>query len=87
MNVKQGIVPMAPSNAETADAQATSLNSGSDTASQPSAERRKVRFPSGNSTCAAWHYPGTNGACVSLDQQIDDEGAAGLTLTVQQWQQ
>ena len=73
MNVKQGIVPMAPSNAETADAQATSLKSGSDAAPQPSAERRKVRFPSGNTTCAAWHYPGTNGACVIM--------AGGLAVT------
>jgi uncharacterized protein len=29
-------------------------------------ERQKVRFPSGNETCAAWHYPGTNGACVIM---------------------
>ena len=73
MNVNQGIVPMAPSNAETAGAQATSLRSGSATAPQPSAERRKVRFPSGNTTCAAWHYPGTNGACVIM--------AGGLAVT------
>jgi uncharacterized protein len=33
---------------------------------QPSAERRKARFPSGDTTCAAWHYPGTNGACVVM---------------------
>jgi hypothetical protein len=33
---------------------------------QPSAERRKGRFPSGDTTCAAWHYPGTSGACVVM---------------------
>ena len=32
----------------------------------PSTERRKVHFPSGGTTCAAWHYPGTNGACVIM---------------------
>src|SRR3954468_17129480 len=26
-------------------------------------ERVKVRFPSGDDQCAAWHYPGANGAC------------------------
>jgi predicted alpha/beta hydrolase len=26
----------------------------------------KVRFPSGDTECAAWHYPGTNGACVIM---------------------
>lgn len=29
-------------------------------------ERRKVRFPSVGTACAAWHYPGTNGACVVM---------------------
>jgi fermentation-respiration switch protein FrsA (DUF1100 family) len=29
-------------------------------------ERVKVRFPSGHTECAAWHYPGTNGACVIM---------------------
>jgi uncharacterized protein len=28
--------------------------------------RDKVRFPSGDTTCAAWHYPGENGACVVM---------------------
>jgi hypothetical protein len=70
MNVKQGTSPpMAPSNAETAGAQATSLKSGPDAAPQPSAERRKVHFPSGDTTCAAWHYPGTNGGCVRCDSR------------------
>jgi fermentation-respiration switch protein FrsA (DUF1100 family) len=64
---------MAPSNAETADAQATSLKSGPDAAPRPSAERRKVRFPSGDTTCAAWHYPGSNGGCVIM--------AGGLAVT------
>jgi fermentation-respiration switch protein FrsA (DUF1100 family) len=29
-------------------------------------EREKVRFVSGNTECAAWHYPGSNGACVIM---------------------
>jgi len=28
--------------------------------------RRKLQFASGDSYCAAWHYPGTNGACVVM---------------------
>jgi fermentation-respiration switch protein FrsA (DUF1100 family) len=31
-----------------------------------SAERQKVRFDSGAAECAAWHYPGSNGACVIM---------------------
>jgi fermentation-respiration switch protein FrsA (DUF1100 family) len=30
------------------------------------AEREKVRFASGGTECAAWHYPGTNGTCVIM---------------------
>src|SRR5689334_3634484 len=30
------------------------------------AERVKVRFPSGGDECAAWHYPGSNGACIIM---------------------
>jgi uncharacterized protein len=29
-------------------------------------EREGVRFVSGDTTCAAWHYPGSNGACVVM---------------------
>jgi Dipeptidyl aminopeptidases/acylaminoacyl-peptidases len=29
-------------------------------------EREKLRFASGDTTCAAWHYPGTNGGCVIM---------------------
>jgi pimeloyl-ACP methyl ester carboxylesterase len=29
-------------------------------------EREKLRFTSGDTTCAAWHYPGTNGGCVIM---------------------
>ncbi|MFI5897023.1 alpha/beta hydrolase [Actinoplanes sp. NPDC051513] len=29
-------------------------------------EREKVRFISGGTECAAWHYPGTNGGCVIM---------------------
>src|SRR3954454_156635 len=28
--------------------------------------RHKIEFPSGHETCAAWLYPGTNGACVVM---------------------
>jgi uncharacterized protein len=38
-----------------------------------SAEREKVRFASGDANCAAWHYPGTSGACVIM--------ASGLAVT------
>ncbi|GAA4633402.1 alpha/beta hydrolase [Actinoallomurus vinaceus] len=31
-----------------------------------SAQREKVRFVSGGVECAAWHYPGANGACVIM---------------------
>jgi fermentation-respiration switch protein FrsA (DUF1100 family) len=31
-----------------------------------SMEREKVRFVSGDTECAAWHYPGTNGGCVIM---------------------
>jgi uncharacterized protein len=33
---------------------------------QTSLQRNKVRFASGSTTCAAWHYPGNNGACVIM---------------------
>ena len=36
-------------------------------------EREKIRFDSGGTKCAAWHYPGTNGACVIM--------AAGFGVT------
>ncbi|NUP61274.1 MAG: alpha/beta fold hydrolase [Nonomuraea sp.] len=29
-------------------------------------QREKVRFTSGDTTCAAWHYPGSNGGCVIM---------------------
>ncbi|MFF4185195.1 alpha/beta hydrolase [Streptomyces sp. NPDC001691] len=29
-------------------------------------QREKVRFTSGDTTCAAWHYPGYNGGCVIM---------------------
>ncbi|MGF1425648.1 alpha/beta hydrolase [Kitasatospora sp. LaBMicrA B282] len=38
-----------------------------------SAPREKVRFTSGDTDCAAWHYPGTGPACVIM--------AAGLGVT------
>ncbi len=33
---------------------------------QGSVQREKVRFVSGDTECAAWHYPGTGGACVIM---------------------
>jgi uncharacterized protein len=38
-----------------------------------SLERQKVRFASGDTECAAWHYPGTNGGCVVM--------AGGMAVT------
>ena len=35
-------------------------------AADVSVEREKVRFLSGDTECVAWHYPGTNGACVIM---------------------
>ena len=29
-------------------------------------DRKKVRFVSGDTECAAWYYAGTNGACVIM---------------------
>jgi predicted alpha/beta hydrolase len=40
---------------------------------QASDEREKVHLRSGKTTCAAWHYPGTNGAYVIM--------AGGLAVT------
>jgi pimeloyl-ACP methyl ester carboxylesterase len=37
------------------------------------ASNQAVRFVSGDTECAAWHYPGTNGACVIM--------AGGLAVT------
>jgi pimeloyl-ACP methyl ester carboxylesterase len=31
-----------------------------------SRQREKVRFASGDTSCAAWHYPGSNGGCVIM---------------------
>ncbi|MCW2984395.1 MAG: alpha/beta hydrolase [Conexibacter sp.] len=44
-----------------------------ETVADAPAAREKVRFASGATTCAAWHYPGTNGGCVVM--------AAGLAVT------
>jgi uncharacterized protein len=38
-----------------------------------SIQREKVHFTSGATSCAAWHYPGANGACVVM--------AGGLAVT------
>jgi uncharacterized protein len=42
-------------------------------AMQVSIKREKVRFVSGDTDCAAWHYPGTNGGCVIM------AGGGGVT--------
>src|SRR3954451_12141047 len=44
-----------PTDTETADPHAIAV-----------VDRQKVRFASGDTTCAAWHYPGTTGACVVM---------------------
>ena len=36
--------------------------------------RDKLRFASGDTTCAAWHYPGTSRACIVM------AGGTGVTL-------
>jgi fermentation-respiration switch protein FrsA (DUF1100 family) len=64
---------MTPIDAETADLHSASPTSGHDAAPWASVERQKVHFPSGDTTCAAWHYPGTNGGCVIM--------ASGLAVT------
>src|SRR4051794_25874581 len=33
---------------------------------QRAASRQGMRFRSGDEECAAWHYPGVNGACVVM---------------------
>src|SRR5919198_4786232 len=38
-----------------------------------SATRQKLHFASGDTTCAALHYPGTNGACLIM------AGGTGVT--------
>ncbi|MEY2451927.1 MAG: uncharacterized protein QOD92_1501 [Acidimicrobiaceae bacterium] len=38
-------------------------------------QREKLHFASGDTTCAAWHYPGTNGACVVM--------AGGFAVTME----
>ncbi|MCK2220069.1 alpha/beta fold hydrolase [Actinomadura sp. ATCC 31491] len=38
----------------------------SDVCVPTTAEREQVHFASGATRCAAWHYPGTNGACVIM---------------------
>jgi pimeloyl-ACP methyl ester carboxylesterase len=43
------------------------------TESAATSTREKVHFRSGGEQCAAWHYPGTNGACVVM--------AGGLAVT------
>src|SRR3984957_15202407 len=44
----------------------TIAKSGHQAAVRGAAQRAKTQFPSGDTTCAAWHYPGTNGGCVIM---------------------
>src|SRR5215208_1760580 len=53
---------MPPTDVETANPQEIAPTSAHDAPPH----RQKVQFPSGNTTCAAWHYPGTTDACVIL---------------------
>jgi fermentation-respiration switch protein FrsA (DUF1100 family) len=46
---------------------------GGGTAGLSAAERERVRFRSGTDDCVAWHYRGSNGACVVM------AGGAGVT--------
>ena len=46
---------MPPTDTETANLHETAV-----------VDRQKVRFPSGDTSCAAWHYAGTTGACVVM---------------------
>jgi hypothetical protein len=41
---------------DTPNLQAASPTSGPDAVPRPPAKRQKVRFPSGDTACAAWHY-------------------------------
>jgi pimeloyl-ACP methyl ester carboxylesterase len=49
-----------------ADLPITPLGSGPGAGLRACVERQKVYFASGGVTCAAWHYPGTNGGCVIM---------------------
>jgi uncharacterized protein len=58
---------MPSTDVDTANPQQTSLASAHDAPPQRFAvDRENVHFPSGDTTCAAWHYPGTTGACVIM---------------------
>jgi pimeloyl-ACP methyl ester carboxylesterase len=43
-----------------------------------SANRERVRFASGDTTCAAWHYPGTNDAYPDWQQSVAARSVLGL---------
>jgi pimeloyl-ACP methyl ester carboxylesterase len=46
-------------------------------------DRRKVHFPSANTHCAAWHYPGSNGACLIMAPGLGVTKEAGTDLLAQ----
>jgi uncharacterized protein len=51
------------------------FDAASESIGNPFGEREKVHFVSGDTQCAAWHYPGTNGACVIM--------AGGFAVTME----
>jgi len=44
----------------------TSVGTNSGRGCDMSVQRQKTRFTSGDTECAAWHYPGRNGGCVVM---------------------
>lgn len=46
-------------------------------------QREKVRVASGGTSCAAWHYPGSNGGCVIMagGTSVIEEPASDLFVT------
>lgn len=47
--------------------------------------REKVHFPSQRTSCAAWHYPGVNGACVVMAPGIAVTKEAGTDLIAERF--
>lgn len=48
-------------------------------------ERRKITFPSDGTHCAAWHYPGANGACVVMAPGIGVTKEAGTDMLAERF--
>ena len=62
-----------PMNADDPGRELTDMTANTAPTPTSNAPRRAVRFRSGEADCAAWHYPGRNGACVVM--------AGGLAVT------